>query len=143
MKEGIKRFLVRKYRQMSMYVAPEESDDYGERVDVIFIEGTARSLHIIEAEPTFGRCFNPNHGFAQLDRFRANYKWLAIPKNETYEYRESALRGVCNEYGFGLIYVYQSQVREIIQPDKTTGNFLEDYPFAKLEWYHPNTRNKK
>lgn len=136
MKEKIENYIHNNYCDVTRLVVPEESDEYGKRVDVFFIQGTARSLHIIEAEPSFTRCFNPEHGFAQLNQFRANFKWIAVPEEEIYDdFRKIAISSVCEKLGFGLMYVYQNQVREITQPTKTAGNFLKDYPLAEQEWY--------
>lgn len=134
MKEKIERYIHNKYANVRKYVWLEEHDSFGEKVDVIFIEERANSLHIIEAEPTFGRCFGSVHGFSQLDRFPANYKWIAVPKEDLDEYQEFAIESVCKEFGFGLIFVYPTQLRQIIQPEKTSGNFLNYYPYTREAW---------
>lgn len=107
------------------------------RPDLLFLQTRSNLLHVIEAEPTLSRAFNKRHGFAQLKRYKGNYKWLAIPKDEWEKDEEYLLEKRCDATGVGTLIVLGTlryHVTEEVQPRYIAGNFLKDYPDAEYEW---------
>lgn len=106
--------------------------------DLLFLQTRNNLLHIIEAEPTLSRAFNKRHGFAQLKRYKGNYKWLALPKEEWEKDEASHLEAGCKRFRVGMLTVsgkIRFHVVEEVQPTYLQGNFLKHYPKAQYEWY--------
>lgn len=146
-KRVISDYFHRHYRGITRMTYPEATRFDLKRVDLMFVQGRRDRLHIVEAEPTLERCFNPFHGFVQLSRLKGNYKWLAIPLDEFYR-NPIRIEDECKRRGIGLIVVYGKRrtrrVREEIQPRYRRGNFLFHFPEACNEWHqyalsHPKT----
>lgn len=108
------------------------------RPDLLFLQTRSDLLHVIEAEPALARAFGTRHGFAQLKRYRGNYKWLAIPRNEWERDEEYNLEDRCESLGVGLLTVsgaVRFHVKEEVQPHYIPGYFLKYYPGSEYEWY--------
>jgi len=108
------------------------------RPDLLFLQTRSNMLYIIEAEPTLSRAFGKRHGFAQLKKYKGNYKWLAIPKDQWQKDEKYRLEDRCDATGIGLLTVsgtLRFRVTEIVKPCYIQGNFLRYYPNAEYEWY--------
>lgn len=123
-------------------LATEAVTSDGTRADLAIVSANRRHLEVVEAEPTFGRCFGDGHGFVQLARLHANYRWLAIPHCEWEAWDEAkqlALEQACKRLGVGLIFVYakrgkQRNARVIVSAKRVKGDFLGYYPKLENQW---------
>jgi len=107
------------------------------RPDLLFVQTRRNLLHIVEAEPTLTRAFSKSHGFAQLRKYKGNYKWLVLPKEEWEKDVDEKLESKCDELGIGLLTVSGKKrlhVQERFQPNYIQGDFLRYYPEAEDEW---------
>lgn len=97
----------------------------GRRADLVYVQ-RADVIHGVEAK---ARASDVDQAFLQLDRYRANYKWLALP-NEEYE-RYSGIASACSERGYGLLLV-SGRLRYSVEPRRKPrylrGRFDEYWP---------------
>ena len=136
--EAVLRYFHRYWCDYGCMWHPEPISRRSRRPDLLFLQTRRDLLHIIEAEPTLSRAFSKTHGFAQLKRYKGNYKWLAIPRNEWGKDEEYHLEDRCKATGVGLLTVsgtLRFHVTEEVQPRYIQGNFLKYYPDAEYEWY--------
>lgn len=107
------------------------------RPDLLFVQTRRNLLYIVEAEPTLSRAFGKSHGFAQLRKYKGNYKWLAIPNDKWEKDEDRELELECDRTGIGLLTVSgieRFHVEERKQPEYIRGDFLRCYPLAEEEW---------
>lgn len=133
--EAVQRHFERKHSGKTRLFYPEAIKRDWRRIDALFVQGRKDCIHIVEAEPTLNRLFQPIHGFAQLSKHRGNYKWLAISK-EVYEEDKSKIRKECKRRGIGLLVVSGKKrftVKEKLNKYRK-GNFLHLYPEAYRDW---------
>lgn len=117
---------------------PEAVSVRGKRPDLLFCQSRRDVLHVIEVEPTLERAFDKAHGFAQLKKYKGNYKWLALPRDEWEKDVDYSIDKKCNRRGIGLLLVSGTKtlrVIEEIQPSYIPGDFLGYYPKAEEYWY--------
>ena len=136
--EAVLRYFRRYWCDYGCMWHPEPTSRRRRRPDLLFLQTRSNLLHIIEAEPTLSRAFDKRHGFAQLKKYKGNYKWLAIPKQEWKINEEDDLEKGCKSNGIGLLTVSGTarfHVTEEVQPRYIEGYFLEYYPDAEYEWY--------
>jgi len=133
--EAVRRHLERKHRGKIRVFYPEAIKHDWRRIDSLFVQARKDCIHIVEAEPSVARVFDPNHGFAQLEKHKGNYKWLAISK-EVYEEAKTEIRRECRRNEIGLLVVSGRErfmVEEKLKRYRK-GNFLHLYPKAYEEW---------
>lgn len=136
--EAVLGYFRRCYCEYGCMWHPEPVSRRLRRPDLLFLQTRNNLLHIIEAEPTLSRAFDRRHGFAQLKRYKGNYKWLAIPKDEWEKDEEYDLESTCNATDIGLLTVsgkLRFHVTEQVQPGYMRGDFLRYYPDQEYEWY--------
>jgi len=134
--KAIERYFLKEYDVTRMTMA-EPTDIRYKRPDLVFVQARRDVLHVIEVESSFSKAFGKNSGFNQLKQYKGNYKWLAIHEDEYYKDVERFERE-CKKRGIGLIVVsgYERlRVREEIQPNRISGDFLSYYPQVEEEWY--------
>lgn len=133
--EAARRYFERKHRGKVRLFYPEAIKNDWRRIDALFVQARKDCIHIVEAEPSVSRVFDPNHGFAQLGKHRGNYKWLAISK-DVYEEDKTEIRKECKRRGIGLLIVSGTErftVKERLKRYRK-GNFLHLYEEAYEEW---------
>lgn len=136
--EAVLRYFRRYWCEYGCMWHLETVSKHSRKPDLLFLQTRSNLLHIIEAEPTLSRAFNKRHGFAQLKRYKGNYKWLAIPKEEWEKDEEYHLEAGCNHFRVGMLTVsgrIRFHIAEEVQPVYLQGNFLKYYPKAEYEWY--------
>jgi hypothetical protein len=130
---SVTSYLKDEYDDRSRLIYPEAIHKSWRRPDVLFVEGRRDRLHIIEAEPTWDRCFDPAHGFRQVRRLPANYRWVAIPEAEFCS-AEHDLLDESRRTGIGIMLVYGCAVEEYVQPCFLPGQHLHHYFEADGLW---------
>jgi hypothetical protein len=126
-------YLEDEYDDKSYLIYREPIHSTWRRPDVLFVEERRDRLHVIEAEPTCPRCFEPSHGFKQIQRLPANYRWIALPKSE-FLVAEQEFRIESNRTGIGVMLVHGRDVEEYIQPLFLPGDRLHLYIEANDAW---------
>lgn len=135
--EAILRYFRRYYCEYGCMWHVEPISRRLRRPDLLFVQTRRNLLHIIEAEPTLSRAFSKRHGFVQLKRYKGNYKWLGIPKEEWEKDEKYFLEAKCDDTGVGLLTVsgtLRLRVTEEVQPYYNQGDFLRYYLDAEYEW---------
>lgn len=133
--EAVRRYFERKHRGKVRMFYPEAIKRDWKSIDALFVQARKDCIHIVEAEPSVARVFDPNHGFAQLAKHKGNYKWLAISK-EVYEDGKTEIRRECKRNEIGLLVISGRErftVEEKLKRYKK-GTFLPLYPDAYKEW---------
>jgi len=136
--QAVLRYFRRYYCDYGCMWHPEPVSRRLKRPDLLFLQTRSDILHIIEAEPTLRRAFSKRHGIAQLKKYRGNYKWLAIPKDEWEKDEEYKVDNACRTVGIGLLTIsgkVRFHINEVIQPTYIVGDFLKYYPDQEYEWY--------
>ncbi len=103
------------------------------RPDLVFVQSRRDVVHAVEAKGTADEAFD---GIRQLDRYPANYKWLALPLEE-YEESEGGIASACSQRGYGLLLISGTERFRAIprrQPEYFSGDFLGHYPSAEETW---------
>ena len=135
--QAVLRYFRRNYSEYGWMYYIEPVSYRWRRPDLLFLQTRSNLLHVVEAEPTLSRAFSKRHGFAQLKKYKGNYKWLALPKEEWEKDLEYDLDSECERTGIGLLLVsgeVRFHVREEIKPKYIWGDFLGYYPEAKELW---------
>ena len=133
--EAVERYFERRHRGKVRLFYPEAIKKDWRRIDALFVQARKDCTHIVEAEPSVSRVFDPNHGFAQLGKHRGNYKWLVISK-DVYEDAKTEIRKRCKQTEIGLLIVSGTERFTVKQKLKRyrKGNFLHLYKEAYEEW---------
>jgi hypothetical protein len=101
----------------------------GRRADLIYVS-RADSIHAVEAKSTASD-WSP--AFRQLRDYPANYKWLALPKEEYLSFG-TFISSECSERGYGLFLVSGTGNRHIVEPRRQaeykSGRFDSSWPSA-------------
>ena len=102
----------------------------GKSPDLPFCQSWTHVLHVIQAEAAFSRAFDARHGFAQLKKYKGNYNWLALPRQEWERDIDYEVDDECKQIRVSLILVSDTvrfRVVEEIQPIHVRGDFLSRY----------------
>lgn len=133
-KEAAHRYFHNNYETSSKNFCKEcDAPDWRGRPDLLFIQSKRTSLHVIEAKRLETEV---DQGIAQLKRYPANYRWLAIPAEE-YHSSRGGIMSRCRQAGVGLLLASGNvRPRSDLKtyPDRIEGDFLDEYPKAESAW---------
>jgi len=131
--DGAHSFLHRNYESGRKFYCSEcYTHDLTGRADLIFVQSRRDILHVVEAKR---RANDVDSAIAQLGKYPANYKWIAIPADEYYSAEGVFSR--CSETGIGLVLVSgesKFRVELKLNPVYIPGDFLGRYPKAERVW---------
>lgn len=108
------------------------------RADLLYIQGRRDRIHVIESEPTIRRGIaDSKHGVFELNDYKANYKWLALPLEEVNKDKDNLLQECTNRH-IGLIAVYPKAggvaAKSIYNATFIKGDFLYHWPHVCSVW---------
>lgn len=142
--EPVERMYEREYgNEHGMFQVMEEETEGGEgNVDLLYIQGDSRHLHVIRIEEDYDACmFDTTRGLFTLRDVEANYTWIALPLYELREGEEKwndRMKSECEKRGIGIITAQKKgrgvSAKVILEPTKQDGDFLSEYGDLQEEW---------
>lgn len=142
--EPVERMYEREYGgEHGMFHTLEDETEGGEgNVDLIYVQGDSRHLHVIRLESSYDSCmFNTKRGLFSLRDVAANFRWISLP---LYEFREgedawnNRMKSECESRGIGIITAQKKgrgvSAKVILEPEQQEGDFLDQYGELSEVW---------
>lgn len=125
--KAVARWFRREYR--AGYYCGECRLRSGRRADLLYVQ-RRDSIHVVEAKRIASEWLP---AFRQLRDYPANYKWLALPRDEYYSYG-TFIASECADRGYGLLLVSGGTAHRIVEarrvPEYRAGRFDSSWPAA-------------
>lgn len=145
MVEPIERMFEREVgREHGMFatIRDEETEGGKGNIDLVYVAGDRRSLHVIRLETSFDNClFDVQRGIHSLSDVEANFLWIALPLDEFRDGDEQyngIMEETCNERGIGIISVQPKgrgvSAKIIKHAEKKEGDHLDKYGELETDW---------
>ena len=142
--EPVERMYEREYGgEHGMFQVVEDETEGGDgNVDLVYVQGDSRHLHVIRIEEDYDDCmFNAQGGLFSMRDVEANYRWIALPLYELREGEEQwndRMKSECEKRGIGIITAQKKgrgvSAKIALEPTKKEGDFLSEYRDVQEEW---------